>query len=264
MTNPTRLYSLITGASSGIGKALAFECAKRGRNLILVSLPGEDLPAIAAEIAAVHDVDVRYRETDLSLPDAAQEMYDWCKAEGHGVNLLANNAGFGTLSRFENTDIEKESAMRRLNMDTPFMLMRLFLPEMLKMEAAWILNVSSQAAFFPIPFKITYAATKTFLMWVSIALSYELKETNVKVTCVCPSGVKTNKEIRSRIETAGYWSRISAMEADEVAVIAMNGLEKGKRRIVPGFINKVVFFLSRVLPKDASMYMAAKRFGRGL
>ncbi|MEM0999193.1 MAG: SDR family NAD(P)-dependent oxidoreductase [Bacteroidota bacterium] len=262
MSEKPLLYTLITGASRGIGLALARECASRGMNLVLVALPGEDLAGICTEISAAHKVDARFLEMDLSIPNAADQVYEWVLEEGLTVNFLINNAGFGTLGTLLESDLMVHRKMMRLNMDTPYNLICLFLPMLFAQKNGYLLNVASQAAFFPIPWKATYGASKVFLQHISCALQYEMKDTHVNVSCLCPSGVITTPEVRARIEAAGMWSRWAALEPEYVARISIDATIRGKRMIVPGWVNKLVHFLSRVFLMKWSMTMAANRFSR--
>jgi hypothetical protein len=260
--NNNSAYTLITGASRGIGKAFATECASRGRNVFLVALPGEGLSDICAELIKDHKADAVYLETDLSHPDAADTVFAWVKTEGISIDFLINNAGFGTLGKIIDSDLLTHRAMMRLNMDTPYNLICLFLPMIASQPRGYILNVASQAAFFPIPWKATYGASKVFLQHISCALEYEMRGTNVQVSTLCPSGVITTPEIRARIEAAGMWSRWAALEPEYVAKVSIDATFRKKRHIVPGFVNKLVHFLSRVFLMNWSMTMAANRFSK--
>ncbi|HHG84843.1 MAG TPA: SDR family NAD(P)-dependent oxidoreductase [Bacteroidetes bacterium] len=255
-------YTLITGASKGIGMALANECASRGRNLVLIALPGEGLTELAGKIRKQFNVDVIVLETDLATENAGNFVFEWCMNEGIEIDFLINNAGFGTLGTLDKSDLSVHRSMMRLHMDTPYVLIRKFLPELARHPNAYILNVASQAAFFPIPHKATYGATKVFLLHLSCALQWELKESNIKVSALSPSGVMTTPEVRARITSAGFWSKMAALEPEDVARLSIDGTMRGKRHIVPGFVNKITHFLSRVFPMWLSMSMAAKRFSR--
>lgn len=260
--NNTTAYTLITGASRGIGKSFATECAERGRNVFLVALPGEGLSELCTELIRKFNVDALYLETDLSHPDAADTVFAYVQTEGISIDFLINNAGFGTLGKLIDSNLEQHRAMMRLNMDTPYNLICLFLPMIKSHKQGYILNVASQAAFFPIPWKATYGATKVFLQHISCALEYEMRGTNVQVSTLCPSGVITTPEIRARIEAAGMWSRWAALEPEYVAKVSLDATFRKKRHIVPGFVNKLVHFLSRVFLMNWSMTMAANRFSK--
>ncbi|MEM7039398.1 MAG: SDR family NAD(P)-dependent oxidoreductase, partial [Bacteroidota bacterium] len=223
--------------------------------------PNEDLPQLAQDIHSKFKVDVKILEKNLAHSDAAETVFEWTQEEGLTIQILVNNAGMGTLGPFHETDVPKHKVMLALNMDTPYLLSRYFLPGMLALDApAYIMNMTSQAAFFPIPYKATYGATKVFLHSISNALQFELRGTNVHVCSVTPSGVLTNDDIRKRIAVSGFWGRISAFEPEDIARMSVRGMLRKKRTVIPGVVNKLTYFLSRVLPIPWSMWMAEHRF----
>lgn len=249
MNHPADGFALITGASRGIGKALAEECAQLGYDLALVSLPGEELPDLAEAIAQKFKVDVRLLEIDLATTDAADKVLDWVDREGIRVTLLINNAGLGSVGPFAESDRRKHRAMVTLNMYTPYLLMRGLMPMLQAQKQAYVINLSSQAAFFPIPYKATYSATKAFLKYLSLATEYELRGTNVHVSAVCPSGVITSPAIRERIRTAGILAKWISLEPEVVAKISLVKTFKKKRFIVPGTLNRISYFSTLILPE---------------
>jgi len=141
-------YTLITGASSGIGKAIAYECAKRGMNLILVSLPGQRLEAVAQDLGMQYKIKTRYFETDLTQPDSPIQLFSKTQSAGLDVNILINNAGVAGASYFDESSIEYIDERIMLNIRALVVLTRLYLPVLCKHKTSHILNVSSLAAFF--------------------------------------------------------------------------------------------------------------------
>lgn len=252
-------YALITGASRGIGKAFAEELARRGYALALVSLAGEDLPELAIELAGKHHVEVRTLETNLSAADAVDEVMDWVERESINVTMLINNAGLGSVGPFHETDMRKHQAMLNLNMLTPYYLMRRLMPMLQQQPQAYVINISSQASFFPVPFKGTYSASKAFLTYISLSSEWELRGSNVHVCVVCPSGVKTSQAIRERIETAGPLAKIVALEPEEVVAITLKKAFKKKRFIVPGTLNRLSYYLTQLTPDFIRMAFIAKK-----
>jgi uncharacterized protein len=252
-------FALITGASRGIGKALAEECALRGWDLALVALPGEELPELATELAGKYKITVKTLETSLADADAADIVLDWVAQSQMRITMLINNAGFGSSGPFAGSDVRKAEAMLYLNMHTPFMLMQRLMPMLQAQKQAYIINISSQASFFPIPYKATYSATKAFVMYLSLATEYELRGSNVHVSVVCPSGVKTSASIRERIETAGPLARLVAMEPEEVAAITLRKTLQKKRFIVPGTLNRISYYITWLLPDFLRMAFIARK-----
>jgi uncharacterized protein len=241
MGQPKEGYALITGGSQGIGLALAVECASKGIHLALVSLAGESLPETATKIAGEHNVDVRYFETDLSAADATDRVMDWLDEEGISVSILINNAGFGSVGPLLESDQAKHKAMLNLHVQTPYLLTRRLLPDLLRKKQAYIINVSSQAAFFPIPFK------------------YELRGSSIHVSVVCPSGVKTSKAVRERIKTAGFISRMVALSPEAVAKITLEQSFKKRSLIVPGRLNYLSYYMTRIFPDAVRMRFIAHK-----
>lgn len=257
-------YALITGGSKGIGRAFADVCAAEGRNLLLVSLPGEDLETVAQEIGQQNKVDVRFLEIDLSAAGAPEQVYEFCRTAGIKVNFIVNNAGFGTVGALVEANLPKHLTMLQINMVTPYMLIRLFLPDMLTMPDSGILNVASQAGFLPVPFKGTYSATKAFLYYISMALAYEHQGSNVHVGCLMPSGVPTNAAVKQRIKSAGLVGRLSMVEAHDVARYAMKSMKRRKRIIIPGWINRAAYVISQFTPLSLNMHFAATQVRKDL
>jgi len=230
-------FTLITGASAGIGKALAEEFAKKGNNIALVALSDEKLPKTAQEIRAKYKVKVIYFGIDLSEANAAKKIYQWCQEEKIDVNILVNNAGLGTSGAFENYPPEFYQKIIQLNSTSMTMLTRYFLPHLLKKEKAYILNVSSVAGLVDIPFKVIYSATKRFVYSFSRALGEELRESNVSVTVLCPLGVATNPDVQKRVEEIGKVAQITYLSAEYVAQKTVKRMFQGKAVIKPGFVN---------------------------
>lgn len=255
-------FTLITGASKGIGKAFATECASLGHHLALISLPGEDLEDLSLQLAKDYKVEVVWKETDLSLKESPQEVYDWTISEGIAINVLINNAGFGSLGSFDDHSLAFYDTMINVNVKTPVALTRLFLPHLKAEPKAYILNVGSAASFFPVPKKIIYSCTKAFVLFLSRALGEELKDTNVQVTAVCPNGVPTNEITRARVEQMGWKGKLAAVEPDELARYSMVKMAKGKKVIVPGRANRISLWFSWLMPTSMSMKFMNKQLSK--
>lgn len=255
-------FTLITGASKGIGKAFAIECARLGHNLALVALPGEELEDLSLLLAKDYQIAVQWKETDLSLQDSPQEVYDWTVNNGIDVNVLINNAGFGSLGSFDDHSLAFYDTMINVNVKTPVALTRLFLPHLKAEPKAYILNVGSAASFFPVPKKIIYSCTKAFVLFLSRALGEELKDTNIQVTAVCPNGVPTNEITRARIDQLGWKGKLAAVEPDELARYSMVKMTKGKKVIIPGRVNRISLWFSWLMPTGFSMRFMDKQLSK--
>lgn len=243
----TNQFAIVTGASAGIGKQLAIEFAKRHFNLLLVSLPNAGLENLAEELQEKYPVKVHFLSLNLTRHDAPKEVYRYAQKHNMEVNILANNAGVGFNGMFENLSVELIDEMILLNVRASTLLTFLFLPEMKKMKKAYILNISSFAALTPLPNKCVYAATKTYLLFLTQAINRELKGTNVRALSVHPSGVSSERAIEN-IRRSSAFARISTLKPDDVAKIAVKNMLDGKKFIVPGTVTKIYYFLGSILP----------------
>jgi short-subunit dehydrogenase len=242
-------YTLITGGSRGIGKALAREFARRGMHLLLVARTAAGLDAASREITKEFAVRVHTLQADLSEPGSARKVVDWCKKEGYRVNILVNNAGIAGTVRFENASPEYFNNILQVNTASLVMLTRLLLPELRTHPEAFVLNVGSLAGYFSIPYKSIYAASKAFVKDFSLALCQELKDGPVRVTVVNPNGIPTNADIDKRIDThSRLVRRFFITHAEKIARISVNKMLKGKAVVVPGFHNRALILVYRMIP----------------
>ncbi|GAC1310189.1 MAG: SDR family oxidoreductase [Mucilaginibacter sp.] len=257
------LYALVTGASSGIGKIIALEFAKRSINLILVALDNNDLTETALDLNhRFPHIKIITIPVDLSDGDAAQHIFDYCQLHHLTVNMLINNAAVGSSGRFDSHPATFHEYAVKVNLMAPLILTRLFLPEFRKLERAYILNVSSAAAFFNMPYKIIYASTKTFVYSFSSALRQELKKTGISVSTMCSGGVVTSADTKKRTEELGYLSKKLQLTASLVATEAVKGMLEGKALILPGVSSKLFFVLSKLLPYRAKLNLLGRFYGR--
>lgn len=248
-------YALITGASNGIGKAIAECCAKRQMNLVLVSLPGENLEELSYSIASKNSVKVIFLELDLTEPHATDVLVGWCKEMNVEINILVNNAGIGYQGNFSDFDASFYKDLITLNVVALTMLTRELLPDLKLRKNAHILNVSSFGGFYPMPFKSVYAASKSYVTTFSEALHEELKNTSVSVTTLCPAGVDSFDDSSRRIEKIGWVAKLGRLKPSEVAETAVNGMLKRRRRIIPGAINVLFHYLTRTLPTRTKAWL---------
>jgi len=253
-------FALITGASKGIGRALAIECAKNGNNLALVALPDSGLQNVKSYISKHYSVTVRIFEIDLSTSKAPQKIYHWTQKEGIDVQILINNAGLGHLGPFIEYSYEFYEKLIHLNIESVVLLTKLFLPCIQKHKRGYILNLGSLASFYPIPFKSVYAGSKSFIYSFSRSLRSELTNTSVKVCVLCPGPIITSPVVIKRIKQGGFWGRITSMRSQKMANIAINALFKGKAVVVPGTINKLFIIIDKLIPYQIKQKILAKKF----
>jgi len=209
-------YTLITGASSGIGKALAIECARRGMNLFLIALPGNGFDSFAQTIRDEYKVKVDILKIDLTQSEAPQQIYDHAKKMGYSVNMLFNNAGNGHLGKFEDMQPAKIEDMIHLNLRALTIISLLFIGEMKTMKKASVLNVGSLGAYTPIAYKSVYAATKSYVYYFTKSLQQEYASTNIQFSVLMPGAVVTNDAIKQRIKKAGFFGKLSSLTPEYV------------------------------------------------
>jgi len=252
-------YTIITGASKGIGKAIAYELAAQGRNLLLVAR-SEDLLKSLAQDLSTKNISVKYLATDLLDEDAAKLLFDWIDIQHLQVDVLINNAGLGHWGQFADTAVENHLHVMHLNMDVMVTVAHEFLKRTDGSRRRYILNTVSTAAFQPVPYMAIYAATKSFMLSFSRALRYEVKPLNVYVTALCPG--PTESEFSSVAGVGNLEKKFSSlfMTADAVAKAGITGLWKNKSVVVPGLMNKLSSFAVSFTPQDLAASISANMF----
>jgi uncharacterized protein len=253
-------YCLITGASNGIGKALAEECTNRKMNLFLIDLPNTGLEEFAGLLATKNGNNVKCLSIDLTGFDAPKQVYDYAKTNSILVDLLINNAGVGGVGALVNQNPDEISTMIMLNIRATTLLTYYFLNDMRNLPTAHILNISSFAALAPVPYKCVYAATKSYILFFTRSLNFELKGTNVKVTSLHPTGVATNSRIKETLKKAGMMARISTLAPSSVAKYAIDGVLKGKKFITPGLATWLFYIIGSILPYGISTWLVGRVF----
>ncbi len=236
---------LITGASGGIGEAFAEIFAEKGYNLVLVARSKDKLMHIANTLETQYKIKVDILVEDLAVSNAASKLYTEVKKRDIVINILINNAGFGDFGTFIDSDLKTITDMLNLNMTTLTAMTYLFVQDMKKSNSGKILNIASTAAFQPIPKFAVYAATKAYVLHFTEALHYELKDTNIDVSVLCPGPTGTGFAKRANAENANILK--NEMHVKEVAQIGYKGLMKNKMTIISGLKNKLTS-LSRTLP----------------
>ncbi len=242
------MYTLITGASAGIGRALAKECAKRKMNLLLVALPGKDLQSLQNEIEDIHKVSCHVLGLDLTEEHSFCKLYKWVTENNFSINILINNVGIGSKGDFAHTETLFYEKQLQLNVRATTMLTRLFIDELKANAPSHILNLGSMGGFFTIPGKTVYSASKAYIYYFSRSLRLELLPHNIVVSVLCPGGTDSNhKTIAINKELKGF-AKWSIMQPEDVAKEAIEKMLQGKARIIPGFLNKLSYHISRVTP----------------
>lgn len=249
LSNPKQTV-LITGASSGIGLDFAHIFAKEKYDLILVARSGDKLEHLSDELTAKYGIDCCVIAHDLAKIGAAKEIFNKVKILRKKVNILINNAGFGTLGHFNEISLLTQSEMIQVNITALTELTHVFLNEMLALGGGKILNVASTAAFQPGPFMAVYYATKSYVLSFSEALANELKGKGVHVSVLCPGPTLTGFQSTAKIDDSSkiFNSKIAA-DAQSVAQAGFDGLMNGDTLIIPGVVNKIGVCSAKLLPR---------------
>ena len=240
---------LITGASCGIGFEFAKIFARSGDNLILVARSEKKLAEICRELSSEYNISACYYAKDLSLPDAAKDIFEKVTADGHKVDYLVNNAGFGDNHEFIKTDCDVHRNMIKLNILALTELCHLFGKEMCEQKNGKILNVASVAAFSSGPYMSVYYASKAFVLSFSEALAEEFADYNVSITCLCPGPTESNFGKFSDFDKSNAFKYISVAKAKDVAENGYKAMMKGKTLCYHGIAVKGMAFLTRLSPR---------------
>lgn len=237
-------YSVITGASQGLGKAFAEELARRGHNLILISLPNESLPEICSSLVDKHNIEAIPFEYDLAVVSNVSKVAALIN-EKYEVDLLINNAGLGGTKEFATIDTAYILQIIQLNIVNTTLMTHQLLPNLLRQPKAYILNVCSLAALVPIGYKTVYPASKAFIRHFSFGLREELKGTNVSVSIVNPGAMPTNAEVTKRIESQGKAARLTILPLNRITKMCIDGVLSRKRTIV---LNRLSWAFMKFVP----------------
>ena len=241
--------ALITGASAGIGKALAVEFAKDNWNLVLVARREEALDKLATELEQKHHCKVQVIPCDLTQKNAARQLYDETRSRNITIDCLVNNAGRGTFGNWLEQDADFNEDTIALNVVAVTTLSHLFAKDMVKRGVGYILNIASIAAFIPGPNLAVYHATKAFIMSFSEAIAAELSGTGVSVTASCPGPTESEFFERSGSTKVKALQHAPIMDAATVAKEAYQAMLKGETLRVHGLLNKLIVQTPRLLPK---------------
>ena len=255
------MISLITGASSGIGRDMAFEYADRGYDLILVARSFDRLKEVKNEIIKKYDkCNVLIMKCDVSNVESVKNLYNDVRKEFVNIDVLVNNAGFGDCGKFYETDLEKDISMINTNILGLHVLTKLFLQDMVKVNKGYILNIASIAGFMPGPLMATYYSTKAYVVRLTRAIAKELKVVNskVRIAAFCPGPVNTEFN-----KNANVIFSLKGQSSSDVAKIGVNGLFKSNKVVYfSSILIRIVACLAKIMPESFmanQAYMTQKR-----
>jgi uncharacterized protein len=249
-------YTLITGASSGIGEGFARRLAFEKHNLILVARSEEKLLSLCEELSSKHSVECRYYAIDLLDFEADTALFEETEKNGLEIDWLINNAGFGSSGDFAKLDIERELEIIDLNVSALVALTHRYLQKMRERKRGTIINVSSAAGFQPIPFMATYAASKAFVSSFSEAIAEENRPFGIQVLALCPGSTKTNFFVASNIERPIQVKGQQTVE--DVVDTAMKAVAQGRSKVVSGWVNFIGSLAGTIMPNSLSSRVMAK------
>lgn len=252
-------WALVTGASAGIGKALAEELARDGANLVLTARRGDRLEALAQQLSSAHKIQAKGFVADLTQPSAPQQVFDFTSQQQLEIDLLVNNAGFGAYGEFYKVDAQRFVDMVQVNCSAVVHLTRLYLPLMVARRRGDILIVSSTAAFQSVPYISTYAATKAFDLLFAEGLAEEVKPHGVRVCALCPGSTESEfGEVAGQTSVAA--SKRHRETAEKVARTGLHGLAQGKSVVISGLPNYLGVVSQRIVPRRLVARVAARIF----
>jgi short-subunit dehydrogenase len=252
-------WALVTGASAGIGVALARELAAGGTNLVLTARRTHRLEALARELAATHKINTEIFAADLAQPSAPEEIFAFTRAKKIEIELLINNAGFGSYGEFTNSETKWLLDMVQVNCAAVVHLSRLYLPDMVKRRRGDVLIVASTASFQAVPYLSTYASTKAFDLLLAEGLAEEMKPHGVRVCALCPGS--TESEFHQVAGQSGLVAAVRNREkAEKVARVGMQALAAGKSYVISGVGNYLGAHAQRLAPRGWVTRITARMF----
>src|ERR1700728_1593577 len=240
-------WAVVTGASAGIGEAIAVELAEAGVNLVLTARRRERLDLLSDRLRTRNQIQTQVIVADLALPSAPQQIFDATEGAGMKVDVLVNNAGFGEYGEFLRSNLETQVGMVQVNCAAVVHLTRLFLPAMVERRRGWVMIVASTASYQPVPYMATYAATKAFDRTLAEALAEEMKRHGVHVSALCPG--PTESEF-TQVAGARTGDMRKSQSAAEVARRGLEGLAEGKHWVIPYLAGRLQVFAQRFIPRQ--------------
>lgn len=254
-------WTLVTGGTHGIGRALALEGVRRGMAVAIVALPDRHLVTMEEELRAIPGARFSLLGLDLVKPGAMERITRWLAQENIQINYLINNAGFGRGGLFENTAWQEYRTMLELNNRVMVELMYHLLPH-LKLTRGGILNMSSMEATLPLPYKTVYTGTKAFVYNLSLALREEFRYYDVSVSVLCPGPVITNEDGLKRVQAMGWLAKVLVTMPEDIAPEAIDGMLRGRAVITPGWLTRTILRVCHLVPRSLRMRLLERLFSK--
>lgn len=243
------IVALVTGASSGIGLALARQIAAHGHDVVLTARNRDALEAAAGGIEGKYGVRADVIPLDLRNRDAAEQLYQAISNQKLDIGILVNNAGFGLGGEFLETDLQREVEMIQVNVTAVTQLTKLFAAGMVRRRSGRVMNVASTAAFQPGPLHAVYYATKAYVLSFSQAIAEELRKTGVTVTALCPGATATAFAETAELSNSRLFTRLAVDDAESVAAYGYKAMMRGERIAIPRMRDKIMVQAERFAPR---------------
>ena len=259
-TAPQSSFVMITGAAGGLGKAFAVDCASRGWDLVLTDLQIGPLNTLADSLGATYGIQTAVYPCDLSDPGSRAGMLDWIEEKKLRFWALVNVAGLDNEGMFYECTLLQIRTILRLNIEGSLEMIHMLLDFRDPHATFRIINVASLAAFFPMPVKATYAASKRFLLDFSLALREEVRPLGATVTVLCPAGLPTTAECVSAIQAQGLMGQLTTRNIGTVAAETIDAALRGSAVIIPGTLNRALRVLGSMVPPAVVARLVAGRW----
>lgn len=255
------MRTLITGATGGLGRAFVYECANRGHDLVLTGSNAQKLDTIVADVKKDFPaLKVDYKTCDLSKEQERKDFFEFLKANKIRIDFLINNAGYITEGEFLSHSDEEILKVVRVNCEGTIDFTQKTIKNRDKDRPLYVLTVASLAGYYPMPYMGIYSATKAFLKNMMIALRNELKDKNVFITTICPSGIPTTDAMKEAIKAQGAGGKMTMSLPEDVARLGVKATFKKKAVVVPKAINKFILFISKFCSDKTLAKIVGKRW----
>jgi len=255
---------IVTGATGGVGKAFCSLLADKGFNLLITDREISSISELASGIEKQYDKSVETFVCDMTNETVRNDFYQYIKNTDRHYHGLINVAGIDSEGQFSTKDYEKINMIMQLNMISTTENIHKILPYRDPDTPFLIINVSSLAAFQPMPYKAMYSASKRFIVQLTLGIREELKREGVLMSVLCPGGMPTNPLTIQRIEKQGFFGKITTLDTTKVVTITYKKAMSGKAIIIPGFFNKLLFFLTKLIPETVIARMLQKKWSKVL
>jgi short-subunit dehydrogenase len=252
-----KYYTLITGASSGLGREFSIQCAAKGMNIIMIALPNGNTTALAATLELEYGIEVCVFEFDMTDRILLRERINFISSN-FKLNFLINNAGIGGTLPITESSFEAADRILEVNIRSMVLITQTLLSNLMAQPQSYILNISSMAAFTPIAYKTVYPASKAFISSFSLGLREELQESNVSVSVLYPGPIMTNSGVTARIVSQGMKGRMGLLPTAEIVRFALKNTLAKKALIIPGLLNRLNHFLMGILPIETKLRIVSR------